>query len=52
MRYVAARNPMKEGGVISSDMCGHPLVPVTPDTRAGLIEIARSLDTLVLSRSR
>jgi 2-keto-3-deoxy-L-arabinonate dehydratase len=46
---LAAKILMKEGGVIGSDMCRHPLVPVHPDTRAGLIEIARSLDALVLS---
>ncbi len=49
---LAAKILMKEGGVIGSEMCRHPLTPVHPDTRAGLIEIARDLDALVLSWSR
>jgi 4-hydroxy-tetrahydrodipicolinate synthase len=39
---------MKEGGVIKSDMLRHPLAPIHPATRAGLIEIARHLDPVVL----
>lgn len=39
---------MKEGGVIRHDTLRLPLQPVHPATRAGLLEIARSLDPLVL----
>jgi 2-keto-3-deoxy-L-arabinonate dehydratase len=39
---------MKEGGVIASDTVRHPLLPLHPATRAGLIEIARGLDAMVL----
>jgi 2-keto-3-deoxy-L-arabinonate dehydratase len=39
---------MKEGGVIGSDMVRHPLQNVHPATRAGLLEIARRLDPVVL----
>jgi 2-keto-3-deoxy-L-arabinonate dehydratase len=39
---------MKEGGVIAADHVRHPLAPVDPPTRAGLLEIARTLDPLVL----
>ena len=39
---------MKEGGVIASDAVRHPLQPLHPITRAGLIEIARQLDPVVL----
>jgi hypothetical protein len=39
---------MKEGGVIASETVRHPLRPLHPATRAGLIEIARELDPLVL----
>src|SRR5712672_3133339 len=39
---------MKEGGVIGSEAVRHPLQKVHPATRAGLIEIARSLDPVVL----
>ena len=39
---------MKEGGIIASDMVRHPLMPMHPKTREGLIEIARRLNPLVL----
>ncbi|MFC5068642.1 dihydrodipicolinate synthase family protein [Flaviflagellibacter deserti] len=39
---------MKEGGVIASEAVRHPLQPLHPATRAGLIETARRLDPLVL----
>ncbi|MCG5072088.1 dihydrodipicolinate synthase family protein [Paraburkholderia tagetis] len=43
---------MKEGGVIASDAVRHPLARVHPAARAGLIEIARRLDPLVLRWGR
>ncbi|QOZ23009.1 dihydrodipicolinate synthase family protein [Bradyrhizobium sp. CCBAU 51753] len=43
---------MREGGVIKSDMVRHPLQPLHPATRAGLIEIAKSLDPVVLRWGR
>src|SRR3954468_22734412 len=43
---------MKEGGVIASDAVRHPLQPLHPASRAGLIEIARGLDALVLRWGR
>lgn len=39
---------MKEGGVIRSDMLRHPQTPLNAAARAGLIEIARDLDAMVL----
>lgn len=39
---------MMEGGVIAHDTVRHPLTPMHPATRAGLIEVARRLDPLVL----
>ena len=39
---------MKEGGVIGSEMVRHPLQRLHPKTRAGLVEIARLLDPVVL----
>ncbi len=39
---------MKEGGVIGSEAVRHPLQKVHPAARAGLIEIARTLDPVVL----
>lgn len=46
---LAAKVLMKEGGIIKSDHGRHPLAPVHPASRAGLIEIARSLNAMVLS---
>src|SRR3954468_3681779 len=43
---------MKEGGVIASDAVRHPLQPLPAATRAGLIEIARGLDPVVLRWGR
>ena len=39
---------MKEGGIIASDSVRHPLLPLQAASRAGLIELARRLDPLVL----
>ena len=44
----AAKILMAEGGVIRSGAVRHPLVPLHPAIRAGLIETARRLDPLVL----
>lgn len=43
---------MREGGVIRSDAVRHPLPTVHPATRAGLLELARRLDPLVLRWGR
>ena len=45
---LAAKVLMQEGGVIRSEMTRHPVLPLHPATRAGLIEIARRTDPLVL----
>jgi 4-hydroxy-tetrahydrodipicolinate synthase len=45
---IAAKALMKEGGVIKSEVVRHPLQSLHPETRKGLIEIARRLDPLVL----
>ncbi len=49
---LAAKALMKEGGVIRSDMTRHPVLPLHPATRAGLVEIARRTDPLVLRWGR
>ncbi|HEY4355532.1 MAG TPA: dihydrodipicolinate synthase family protein [Acidobacteriaceae bacterium] len=46
---LAAKILMKEGGIIQSDHGRHPLAPVHQASRAGLIEIAASLNAMVLS---
>jgi dihydrodipicolinate synthase/N-acetylneuraminate lyase len=45
---LACKALMKEGGVIASETARHPIPPLHPATRAGLLEIARRLDPLVL----
>ena len=44
----ATKAAMMEGGVIGSDAGRHPLEPLHPATRAGLLELARPLDLLAL----
>jgi 2-keto-3-deoxy-L-arabinonate dehydratase len=44
----AAKTVMAAGGVIASDAVRHPLEPLHPATRAGLLEIARELNPLAL----
>lgn len=48
----AAKILMEVGGVIKSGAVRHPLQPVVPAIRAGLIETARGLDPLVLRWAR
>jgi len=45
---IACKALMKAGGVIKHEFVRHPLQPLHPATRAGLIEIATALDPLVL----
>jgi 2-keto-3-deoxy-L-arabinonate dehydratase len=49
---LAAKTLMKEGGVIDCDAPRHPLVPLLPEVRAGLLDTARRLDPLVLRWGR
>jgi 2-keto-3-deoxy-L-arabinonate dehydratase len=48
----ATKIAMKEGGVIKSEAVRHPLKPVHPATRAGLLAIARPLDPVALRWGR
>jgi 2-keto-3-deoxy-L-arabinonate dehydratase len=45
----AAKTVMMEGGVIKSDHVRHPLEPLHPATRMGLLELAKSVNPLALS---
>ncbi|HUO23795.1 MAG TPA: dihydrodipicolinate synthase family protein [Caulobacteraceae bacterium] len=49
---LAAKALMKEGGVIACEAPRHPLPPLSPETRRGLIETARRLDPMVLRWGR
>ena len=44
----ATKTVMKEGGVIKSDAVRHPLEPLHPATRAGLLELAAEVSPLAL----
>ena len=48
----ATKVAMAEGKVIASDAVRHPLTPLHPDTRAGLLELARGLDLIALRWGR
>ena len=49
---LACKSLMKEGGVIDCEAPRAPFAPLTPETRAGLLEIARGLDPMVLRWGR
>ena len=49
---LAAKSLMREGGIIACETPRHPLAPLDPAIRAGLIETARRLDPLVLRWGR
>ncbi len=48
----ATKTVMVEGGVIKSDAVRHPLEPLHPATRAGLLELAREVQPLALMWGR
>jgi dihydrodipicolinate synthase/N-acetylneuraminate lyase len=48
----ATKTVMAEGGVIKSDAVRHPLEPLHPATREGLLELARELNPLALHWGR
>ncbi|SED50999.1 dihydrodipicolinate synthase family protein [Rhodobacter sp. 24-YEA-8] len=49
---LACKTLMEEGGVIKCAAPRHPFAPMTPETRAGLLDLARRLDPLVLHWGR
>jgi 2-keto-3-deoxy-L-arabinonate dehydratase len=49
---LACKALMKEGGIIACETGRHPLAPLAPAARTGLIEAARRLDPLVLRWAR
>jgi 2-keto-3-deoxy-L-arabinonate dehydratase len=48
----AAKTVMAEGGVIASDHVRHPLESLHPQTRAGLLSLAREFDVIALRWGR
>jgi 4-hydroxy-tetrahydrodipicolinate synthase len=47
--FRAAKVIMKEGGVISSDFCRHPIPPLEENTKAGLIKLVRTFAPVALN---
>jgi 4-hydroxy-tetrahydrodipicolinate synthase len=45
---IACKAMMQAGGVIKSETVRHPLQPLHPATRAGLLELAKERDALAL----
>ncbi len=48
----ATKALMREGGIIASEAVRHPMPPLHPATRAGLVELARRRDPLILRWGR
>lgn len=48
----ATKALMHEGGIIASEATRHPISPLPPAIRAGLVEMARRLDPLILRWNR
>ena len=46
--FRAAKAAMVAGKVIKSDFCRHPIAPLHPETKAGLLELLTPLDPIVL----
>ncbi|MDG2269591.1 MAG: dihydrodipicolinate synthase family protein [Alphaproteobacteria bacterium] len=46
--FRAAKAVLKEGGVIASDFCRHPIPPLAPAVRDTLLDLSRGLDPLAL----
>ena len=47
--FRAAKAIMKEGGVIKSDFCRHPIPPLEANTRDGLIKLASKYNPIALN---
>ena len=47
--FRATKVIMKEGGVINSDFCRHPITPLEEQTKAGLINLIKKYDPIALS---
>jgi len=50
--FRAAKVAMVEGGVIASAFCRHPIPPLQPESRAGLLEVLAPLDPVALRWGR
>lgn len=48
----ACKAAMKEGGVIDSEVCRHPIEPLHPEIRARLMRLLEAVDPLVLRWGR
>ena len=48
----ASKVLMREGGILASEATRHPIAPLHPAIRAGLVELAHRLDPLILRWAR
>ncbi len=48
----ASKTLLHEAGIIASDVVRHPITPLHPATRAGLVELVHRLDPLILRWGR
>ena len=39
----------KEGGIIKSDLCRHPIEPLSDSTKKGLLKMAKNYDLIALN---
>lgn len=46
--FRAAKAVLKQGGVIGSDFCRHPIAPLSPEVRTTLLDLAGPLDPIAL----
>ena len=46
--FRAAKTVFKEGGVIKSDVCRHPIPSLDKDTKKGLLDLARNYDLIAM----
>ena len=46
--FRAAKTVFKEGGVIKSDICRHPIPSLDEDTRKGLLDLTNNYDLIAM----
>ena len=47
--FRAAKALLKEGGVIASDFCRHPIAPLNPEVKSSLLNMAKELNPIALT---
>ena len=47
--FRGAKYIFKEGGIIGSDLCRHPIEPLPDSTKKGLLKLAKNYDLIALN---